>query len=44
MASLGLSTSMAKIKNLGFTPLFVGFIAAAAAGLLSYFSICFISF
>jgi uncharacterized integral membrane protein (TIGR00698 family) len=44
MASLGLSTSMAKIKNLGFTPLFVGFIAAAAVGLLSYLSICFISF
>jgi len=44
MASLGLSTSMAKIKNLGFTPLFVGFIAAAAVGLLSYLSIRFISF
>ncbi len=44
MASLGLSTSMAKIKNLGFAPLFVGFIAAAAVGLLSYLSIRFISF
>jgi len=44
MASLGLSTSMAKIKNLGFTPLFVGFIATVAVGLLSYLSIRFISF
>lgn len=44
MASLGLSTSMAQIKRLGFTPLFVGFIATVSVGLLSYLSIRFISF
>ena len=44
MASLGLSTSIAKIKNLGFAPLFVGFIAAASVGLLSYISIRLLNF